>query len=329
MNRLMPRLVAAILLWCAGSQCRAEDIAVAQYGNAVNAMPYAVALEKHFFQEAGADVTAVIGSNGGGGDMRNLLAGKLPYVETALPPVIAAFQKGADIAIVSDNVLSAASFALVAMADSPIRSVQDLKGKRIAFSTAGSTTQAFELWLMEKFGYAPSEVTLVAAGGFGPGLTALEHGGVDLAVGPLPAILSAPGKYRTVIDGGKTLPPIANTVGVVLRPLAAAHPEMVRGIIVGRRKAVAFMAANRVESAAIIGRVFKLDPAVVVECLRLLIDEGKVDGIPYWGQGNFHFPGMEAMVHAARLNGMVEGEIDIHKLVDERYLPDDLRGTSP
>jgi NitT/TauT family transport system substrate-binding protein len=325
MKRFVPRFVIGILLCCAVLPARAEDIAVAQYGNAVNAMPYAVALEKHFFQQAGADVTGVIGSNGGGGDMRNLLAGKLPYVETALPPVIAAFQKGADIAIVSDNVLSAASFALVAMTDSPVLSVRDLKGRRIGFSTAGSTTQAFEIWLLDKLGYQPGDVTLVATGGFGPGLTALEHGGVDLTVGTLPAILSAPGKYRTVIAGQDTLPPVANTVGVVLRPLARAHPEMVRGIIAGRRAAVAFMEANRGEAAAIIGQAFKLEPAVVEACLHRLIDEGKVDGVPYWGTGRFDYAGIENMIHAARLNGMVEGDVDMKKLVDESYLPDDLR----
>ena len=31
------------------------------------------------------------------------------------------------------------------------------------------------------------------------------------------------------------------------------------------------------------------------------------------------------MIHAARLNGMVQGEIDPHSIVDESYLPDDLK----
>jgi NitT/TauT family transport system substrate-binding protein len=317
------------LLWLLAVPARAAEIAVAQYGNAVNAFPYAVALEKKFFQQAGADITAVIGSNGGGGDVRNLLAGTLPYVETALPPVIAAIQKGADLAIVSDNVLSAASFALVAMADSPIQSVRDLRGKRVGFSTAQSTTQAFEIWMMDLFGYKPGEVTLVATGGFGPGLTALENKGVDLTVGTLPSILAAPGKYRVVVRGKDTLPPVANTVGVVLRSVARQDPAMVRGIILGRLRAVEYMQTNRADSAAIIGRAFKLEPAIVAEAMRLLIDEGAVDGIPYWGLGNIHYPGIENMIHASRLNGMVDGAIDVRKIVDESYLPDDLRGKSP
>jgi len=46
-------------------------------------MPYAVALAKGFFKETGADVSGVIGSNGGGADVRNLLAGQLAYAESA------------------------------------------------------------------------------------------------------------------------------------------------------------------------------------------------------------------------------------------------------
>jgi NitT/TauT family transport system substrate-binding protein len=303
----------------------AEEIAVAQYGNAVNAFPYAVALEKKFFQQAGANITAVIGSNGGGGDVRNLLAGELPYVETALPPVIAAIQKGADLAIVSDNVLSAASFAIVAMADSPIQSVKDLKGKRVGFSTAQSTTQAFEIWIMDRAGYKPGEVTLLATGGFGPGLTALENKGIDATVGILPAILANPGKYKVIVRGKDALPPICNTVGVVLRSKARENPALVRGIIAGRRLAVAYMLAHRAESAAIIGKVFKLTPEVTAEAIHQLADEGIVEGIPYWGDGHVHYPGIENMIRAARLNGMVQGEVDPHSIVDESYLPDDLK----
>ena len=258
----------------------------------MNAFPYAVALEKKFFQQAGADITAVIGSNGGGGDVRNLLAGQLPYGETALPPVIAAIQKGADLAIVSDNVLSAASFAIVSMADSPIATIQDLKGKRVGFSTAQSTTQAFEIWMMDRAGFKPGEVTLLATGGFGPGLTALENKGIDATVGILPAILSNPGKYRIVARGKDSLPPICNTVGVVLRSKARDNPALVRGIIAGRRLAVAYMLDHRAESAVIISKVFKLTPAVVEEAIHQLADEGTVEGVPYWGDGHIHYPGI-------------------------------------
>ena len=183
--------------------------------------------------------------------------------------------------------------------------------------------------MMDRAGYKPGEVTLLATGGFGPGLTARENKGVDATVGTLPAILSNPGKYRVVARGKDTLPPICNTVGVVLRSKARQNPALVKSIIAGRRLAVIYMKEHRAESAAIIGKIFKLTPAVVEEAMRQLIDEGAVEGIPYWGEGNIHYPGIDNMIHAARLNGMVDGAIDARKIVDESFLPIDLQGKSP
>jgi NitT/TauT family transport system substrate-binding protein len=320
---LISLLLAAAL--AAATAARAEDIVAAQYGNSTGSMPYAVALAKGFFKETGADVSGVIGSNGGGADVRNLLAGQLAYAESALPSVITAIQKGADLVIVSDNVQNAASIVLVTMPNSPIQNVRDLKGKRMGFSTPQSFTQAIEYWLLDANGYSQKDVTLVSTSGFGPGLTALENNGVDLTVSPLPNFLMAPGKYRAVMWGRDVFPPICNTVGVVSRKVARERPQVVKAIIAARRKAVEFMAANRDESAAIIGKVYRLDPAVMIEVMRQLIDEGKVDGIPYWGLGNVNYAGMETMIRAARLNGMVQGEIELSKIVDESFLPEDLR----
>ncbi|MFI5269463.1 MAG: hypothetical protein ACHQ7M_18965, partial [Chloroflexota bacterium] len=56
------------------------------------------------------------------------------------------------------------------------------------------------------------------------------------------------------------------------------------------------------------------------EVMQRLIDDGKVDGIPYWGLGNFNYKGIETMIRAARLNGMIKGEIDLSKIVDYKYL---------
>ncbi len=328
MTRSGPRLLLSSLLAAAlltTGPARSEDIVAAQYGNSTGSMPYAVALAKGFFAAAGADVSGVIGSNGGGADVRNLLAGQLAYAESALPSVITAIQKGADLVIVSDNVQNAASIVLVTMPNSPIQSVRDLKGKRMGFSSPQSFTQAIEYWLLDANGYSRNDVTLVSTSGFGPGLTALENNGVDLTVSPLPNFLITPGKYRAVVWGRDAFPPICNTVGVVSRRVARERPQIVKAIIAARRKAVEFMAANRAESAAIIGKVYRLDPAIMLEVMQRLIDDGKVDGIPYWGLGNFNYPGMENMVRAARLNGMVEGEIELAKITDESFLPEDLR----
>src|ERR1700730_14165240 len=86
-----------------------EDVG-SNYGGAANGMPYAVALEKGFFKAEGADVSGILSSAGGGTTVRNLMTGHLSFGEIDLAGAVAAIQPGADLKIISDNVLTVAEF---------------------------------------------------------------------------------------------------------------------------------------------------------------------------------------------------------------------------
>ena len=98
-RRLACRWIVFLLFLCATAVVSAEEIGAANFGSAANAMPYAVAIEKGFFKEAGVDITGVISSLGGGPDLRVLLGGNLPYAEAGLSAVAAANQAGADLGL--------------------------------------------------------------------------------------------------------------------------------------------------------------------------------------------------------------------------------------
>ena len=325
---LLTALGGAAIAAASASSAHAFDIISAQYGNSTSGFPYAVGTAKGIFKKHGADVTGILASVGGGNDVRNLVAGNLPYGEVALPSVVTAIQQGADLVIISENVENAASLIWVALPSSPINSVHDLKGKRLGYSNPQSFTQAVEFLLLDKAGYKPGEVTMVSTGGFGPGLIALQRGGVDVTIIPLNDLVAEPTKYKVVIRGQDAVPPIANTVGIASRRTLQRTPDVLRAIIAARREAVDYMKANRAESAAIIGKVYRLDPPLVIKVLELLIDHGLVDGIPYWGPGSFNFPGMQTMIDTGRRAGMITGKVDIRSLIDESVLPPDLRGSA-
>src|ERR1700727_3047872 len=75
---------AAFTFLALASAAQAEQIVVSNYGIAANGMPYAIAMEKGFFKEEGADVTGILSSNGGGTTIRNLPRGNLDYGEVGL-----------------------------------------------------------------------------------------------------------------------------------------------------------------------------------------------------------------------------------------------------
>src|SRR6204780_4373176 len=143
----------------------AEQIVVSNFGVAANGMPYAIAMEKGFFKEEGADVSGILSSAGGGTTVRNLMTGHLSFGEIDLAGTVAAIQQGADLKIISEDVLTVAEFVWAVKPDSPIKTIQDLKGKKIGYTNPRSTSQALDILLLEAAGLQHDEAGRVKTGG--------------------------------------------------------------------------------------------------------------------------------------------------------------------
>jgi NitT/TauT family transport system substrate-binding protein len=174
--------VMCVAAWC--GRAGADEIVVSNFGVSANGMPYGVARAKGFFKEEGANVTGILTSAGGGTSLRNMLAGGVPFGEVNPGSVVAAVLQGADIKIISDTVLTVAEFVWAVRPDSPVKSIQDFKGRKIGYTNARSTSLGLAMLLLEKAGLKPGDAELVRTGGFGEGVAALDTGLVDIA--PLP-----------------------------------------------------------------------------------------------------------------------------------------------
>lgn len=316
-------IVGGALLALVG-QVRAEDIVVSNYGVSANGMPFAVAQAKGFFKEEGANVTGILSSAGGGTTLRNMLAGSAPYAEVNPNAVIAAIQQGADIKIISDNVLTVAEFVWAVKPDSPIHGVADLKGRKIAYTSPRSTSQALATMVLQTAGLKTEDAELVKTGGFGEGVAALDIGVVDAAPVPEPLWSKFKDKYRPIARATTLLPPIANVVGVAATDLKPAQADFVRAVIRARRRAVDYMVQHPEESGQIVAKVYNLDPAVATEAVRNLVTS-RTSGVPYWGAGEIHLDGLRKAIEVQKMVGAITGDVDAQKIIDTRYLPDDLK----
>jgi NitT/TauT family transport system substrate-binding protein len=315
-------LAAAVLL--PSRSATAEQIVVSNYGIAANGMPYAVAMAKGFFKEEGADVSGILSSAGGGTTVRNLMTGHLPYGEIDLAGTVAAIQQGADLKIISDNVLTVAEFVWAVKPDSPIKSIQDLKGKKIGYTNPRSTSQALDILLLEAAGLKPDDAELVKTGGFGEAVVALNLGLIDASAIADPVWSKNKAQFRVLVSANDVLPPLCNVIGVITGEAAASKGDFVRAIIRGRRKAVEFMGAHPDESADIVAKAYNLDIDVAKSAIHNLVAPSK-SGVPYWGPGYFDLSGMDRMIRAQRLVGALSSDVDWSKIVDTSFLPDDLK----
>jgi ABC-type nitrate/sulfonate/bicarbonate transport system substrate-binding protein len=140
--------------------------------------------------------------------------------------------------------------AVVAGKDSPIASIKDLKGKRVAI-WPGSTQEVFILERLRMEGLSVKDITPVRVS-FSEMHLALARGDVDAYVGaePGPGVSLSTGVGKIVEYPYGTAMGALNMVFGAHRDTLAQKPELARVILGIHRKATDFAMANRDEMVA-------------------------------------------------------------------------------
>jgi NitT/TauT family transport system substrate-binding protein len=178
--------------------------------------------------------------------------------------------------------------------------------------------------LLTQAGLKPDDAELVRTGGFGEGVAALETGLIDVAPLAEPLWSKFKDKFKPVAVASEILPPLDNVVGVTTANMAAEKGDFIRAVIRARRRAVEFMTKNPDEAGDIVAKHYNLEPEVARSAVRNLTTS-RTNGIPYWGTGQIHLDGMKRMIEVQRMVGAIKGDVDWDKIIDTRFLPDDIK----
>ncbi len=307
----------------ASASAAAIDLTVTHFGTGMYGVPFAIARDKGWFKtDAGLDVTGFITSAGGGTTVRNALASEIPYGEVALPAAIAAIQQGVPLTIVHGGVLSVADQVWVTRKDdNSISKFGDLKGKKLGYSSPKSVTDILTSVMINQNGLTDA-LERKSVGGIGAGLTALREGGVDMTYVTEPVWSKEKGNFRPVWWSTDIAARVTQTVGIVRTDYLKKNPDVIKGIITARRKGVEFVRANPTESAPIMGREYKIPAEQAKSAIESVLGAKGV----YWSRGDFDYEGMEVMLKGLQLvKAIPDGPFDWKTVVDESYLPADLR----
>lgn len=295
----------------------ANGLSVTEYGVAATSLPWGVARDQNLFKKNGLDFDGIISSHGGGTAVRNMVASGLPFGEIATSAAVAAAQTGLDIVFVYSANNNAGDMAWMVLPSSPVKSLADLKGRKVGFTNPHSTTELFIRMVLHKAGL-DKEVTALPTGGVAAGLTMVAQGVIDAAASDEPAFLPE-GKYRQLFYVRDQIPNVTWTVGITTREYAAAHPDTVRNLIQARRQAVDFMFAHPDVAAKTYAKDWHIAPDVAKTILPRLLSTH------YFSRGDFNMPGLEAALEGLKMIGSVTKPVDLAKLVDKKFLPEDLR----
>jgi ABC-type nitrate/sulfonate/bicarbonate transport system substrate-binding protein len=140
-----------------------------------------------------------------------------------------------------------ANLALTVLARSDIRTVADLKGKRIGVTTLGSLTDWLTRKLSQQQGWGPEGIKVMPLGAVPARLAAMERGELDGMVieSATGYELEEQGKGRTILLFGDIEKHFYTHVIFASDAMIEKQPELLRRFLRGWFKTVAFMKANK------------------------------------------------------------------------------------
>jgi NitT/TauT family transport system substrate-binding protein len=151
------------------------------------ALPFFIAVEERIFQKYGFEILPVFM---GGSPLINsaILAGEFPIGYTGGGAVIASRLSGSDLVAIASPL---PVLTIDGWAKPEIKSIGDVRGKRIGVTRFGASSYFSALSMLEAGGVKPGEVTFIQNGGVGESYSALLGGRVDVCMIGYPFGLNA------------------------------------------------------------------------------------------------------------------------------------------
>ena len=219
------------------------------------AVPVYIAQEKGYYRDANLDVDAVF-TRGGGENVQAVVSGDAQIgLGTGTIAVISAFVKKAPVKITAAEITGLDAFWYV-QSNSPMRNLDDLAGKKIAYSRPGSSTHMGALAIADMIkSKGLKAADPVSLGGVPEVYTAVRTNQADAgwSVPPFQLDRVEKGELRVVIKGDQiaSLREITPRVHFVNTEFAAKNPEAVRGFFRAQQRALDYMFANKEDTAKI------------------------------------------------------------------------------
>jgi NitT/TauT family transport system substrate-binding protein len=213
-----------------------------------------LAKEAKIFEKNGLDVDTVL-FRGSGQTSQAMAGGHLFGASVALPQVMLADLNGADLANVAHGIAVQGSKLMV---KPEIRTLEDLKGKKIGISSLGSAGDLIFSYILRKYGIDPKrDIFWLSVGNTAERLQALFAGSVDAADVSYPADVQAERKgFRVLLDAKKEL--VYPTASVVTRRKTIREDrDTVMRFVRSYVEGVAFLKQNKEFSQKVLGKYLR------------------------------------------------------------------------
>jgi NitT/TauT family transport system substrate-binding protein len=236
------------------------------------------AVRQKLFEKEGIAAELTI-YRGGAETFEAMAAGAADVILDATSLVSAGRKKGVNSKVLASAATGYYGWQLMTLSKSTL-GVSDLKGKKVAITSAGSGSDLLALWTQQD---KKIEFTRVPVGGGGlvPNLLA---GNVDAAVvySPLSFQILKSGEARSILDFSKEVPPNLAAGWIALDKYAQDKPQMVQKTLNALYGALMFMRANKDASVKLITELYEIPAEIAAleyeNTILKLETDGSMDG---------------------------------------------------
>jgi len=276
--------------------------------------PLDIGMEKGIFQKNGMELE-ISAMRGDAQLQQGLAAGSIDFA-LGSGPGLAFIAKGVPAKGVAAFALEPRNLALVVPLNSPIKAKTDLKGKKLAVTTAGSLTD----WLVRENarqqGWGPEGTTPVPLGAPQSSIAAMKTGQVDgiLIATELGYAMEAKGEGKLLFTYGDIAKDFHTHIIYARDELIAKNKDLVRRFVKSFFETVAFMNANKPETVKIAAKAMNLDEAIISRTYDEEMSMLSKDGV-------FLPKAMDTLVRSWVELGILTEKPDLAKMIDTEFVP--------
>ncbi len=311
-------IAALVCFWglpsSASAQLKTVKIALTSQ-EILDNLPYFVGIKMGFFKEVGINLQPSY-FRGGGEVLRGVTSRATDIGGSVAPSAIfIAVSKGERVKILSGNVAPLVGVVWVVKSDSPIRSIKDLKGKKVGYTSPGSVSHT-TIQAILKAEKLDKDVELARAGTPGDNWMLVKNGVIDAGYQIVPAVYNLIGtnEARILINGSDYIKYYLQSSVAVMEDMIGKDPDMLRNLLKARAKAVKFIWENPEQTASIWAEELKLPVEVTRLAHRDLPRTTFVVGPP-------RTEDLQGSMHEAIGTGAMTAPLDLNKVLDLRFLP--------
>jgi len=297
----------------AANKLRVGKAVAENWGN----VPLDIGMQFGLFEKQGLEIEELIFA-GGAKLAQAVTAGAVDIALSGGPDMVYVAKGAPEIAV--GTIADTAAFMGISVgSQSTARGIDDLKGKKIGVTSAGSTTY----WLVDQLNRAKGwtgadmAIPVVIGGSPSAGFAGLKTGEIDADVGGTSTgyQLEEQNAGRLLLDCSEYVPSIELYVIFASTALVQQNPGAVRGFLKGWYDSVAFMKSHKAESVPIAAKVMGYTPRVAERMYDTLMAKFSTDG-------RFNPQAIEALrASFIDMKSLDAPSIDMSKFYTTAYLP--------